>query len=296
MIELKIDNNDLNESIYIRKSNGIIFTSKLDLLNFYNYFDSSLIEKNENLKIYINNKKLSSKDYILINLMDITSIIESLKFKKGSLLYEYISLLFNNDDIEEISNIESFIEELFLKRKNNFPFKCNYDFNVDVWKLINCTLNIYTNIKTEEINKTILNIINRLMELKFDKTYIVFYDSSMINLDISNYDNAYIFDISTKIPFEDYNILLNNEFKNIDTIALTEKLQLNWPTPIKEKEIKHLLNNYISDYFLKEKIITYDESYIYLIKLLNKYYDLNKILSTNFNNLSNITKSFLDKF
>ena len=85
MKELKFEINNHINNILIQKNNNIIYKDKMKILEFYSVLQEGI---NKNKDVFISNNKLNNKEYFLINLMDITSIIENIKYNKGSLLYE----------------------------------------------------------------------------------------------------------------------------------------------------------------------------------------------------------------
>ena len=87
MKELKFEIDNHINNILIQKNNNIIYKDKMKILEFYSVLQEGI---NKNKDVFISNNKLNNKEYALINLMDITSIIENFKYNKGSLLYEYI--------------------------------------------------------------------------------------------------------------------------------------------------------------------------------------------------------------
>ena len=95
MKELKFEIDNHINNILIQKNNNIIYKDKIKILEFYNILQQGI---NKNKDVFISNNKINNKEYALINLMDITSIIENIKYNKGSLLYEYINLIVNNKE------------------------------------------------------------------------------------------------------------------------------------------------------------------------------------------------------
>ena len=88
MKELKFEIENHINNILIKRNNNIIYKDKIKILEFYNILQQGI---NKNKDVFISNNKINNKEYALINLMDITSIIENFKYNKGSLLYEYIN-------------------------------------------------------------------------------------------------------------------------------------------------------------------------------------------------------------
>ncbi|HHW68736.1 MAG TPA: hypothetical protein GX747_00130, partial [Tenericutes bacterium] len=93
MINLLVKNNLIITDVQILKENNVIYNNKKQILNFYRYFDEAINEKNDTIVIKIGEKKVTSKDYILINLLDLQSVLDSIKYKRGNIIYDYINIL-----------------------------------------------------------------------------------------------------------------------------------------------------------------------------------------------------------
>ena len=79
MKELKFEIDNHINNILIQKNNNIIYKDKIKILEFYNILQQGI---NKNKDVFISNNKINNKEYALINLMDITSIIENIKYIK----------------------------------------------------------------------------------------------------------------------------------------------------------------------------------------------------------------------
>lgn len=71
-------------------------------------FDEVLNDKEVTIKIAIGNQNITTKNYVLVNLLDIEAIINQFKYKKGSLIYEYVNIILENVDINIVDEINDF--------------------------------------------------------------------------------------------------------------------------------------------------------------------------------------------
>lgn len=292
-ISLEIEANNTIISLDITQDNKIIYDSYERVIILYKYFNDVINSKEEGIKITLNDRKVSTKDYILLNLVDLQNIINSIKFQKGTLLYEYYTNLLSDSNMELINNINDSIIELNEELKNKVIFNYKINSEIDINKLFSCGVDIIPNIDNNEIIDYLINILIETIKNKVDKIFIIFYNSEYINLDNIYFDNIYKFDLATKYIFNKYNILLLNEFHNIHHENLIEKLKLSWPIEYKPDEIENLINNNMSNYFKCNQINTNNNNVIIFIHLLNKYFNLNKKINTDYSKLDEIIKSFL---
>ena len=93
MIKLRMIKQDEELFLRIRKDNHILIENKLGYMNLFLLFYQLLREKQDSLKLvgYLDNKLIMSKDFILLNLLDLEQILTMTQFKKGSVLFEYIN-------------------------------------------------------------------------------------------------------------------------------------------------------------------------------------------------------------
>jgi len=296
MIELSIEKEGFLESIDIKKYNNIIFTKPINLLNFYKTFDYLINDRDENIKIKLGMKYISYKDYILVNLMDIDSIINELKYKKGTVIYEYVNNILENLDYEYKIEIDKAVEKTFDEIKQKLCFKSHLSFDTDISKLFNSQATFFPIIDDLDFIDTLKNVLSEVLLSKINKTFIIFINSDLINYDFSNHDNVYIFDISTKNNILEYNIIIDSIVKNFDDEMLFNYLKLNWPINSSDSEIKNVSNIYFK-YYINQEIIETNESNILIVsKLINKILNFDKKIIFDENKIEDIVKSFLKSF
>lgn len=295
MTELNIENELEKNSIVVNKNNSIIYDKMINVLNFYKNFDEVINNKNENIDMHFDNKKVNSKDYILINLIDIDNILNSIKYQKGTILYEYITTIIDNCDFELNQEINEYLENKIINISKKFCFESKISFESDLNKIFSTGIQIKSKISLENLNIKINEILNDIIMKKQNKTFIIFYNSEFINFQ-SNYDNLYLFDISQKNDFQKYNVICLNSLENFNQELLLDKIKLNWPIEYKEHEIENLLNKFLLEYFKDSEIISDDKNILILSKLLNKFYNLDKSITIENSKIDPIIKSFLSKF
>lgn len=296
MIELVI--NGLNETINldIKKHNQIIYNNKSHLLSFYKYFDILIKEKQELEKIKLGNKNVTSKDFILINLMDIASIVEELKYKRTSLLFEHMNSIITNISLDEKLFLEEVIEKTFNNIKSNLNFDINISCDIDMFKLFNNHVDFLPKIKNEEIINVLMVILSQTIVTQLNKTFIIFVNKDLINMDFSTFDNVYIFDVTNNHTVKDVNILLSNNAQNFDYEMLFNTIKLNWPLDISDKELEKIIDYYFNNCYSTDNFIAETENLLIFTKIINKLMNINQDVSYDESIISNTIKSFLISF
>ena len=261
-----------SESILIDSYNNLICEKYTDILNLYKYFDECINEKNKDLNIKIGDKNINNKDYILYNFMDIQTILESIKYKKNSLLFDYLNS-YLLDNITDIDDLNEYVKKYFLKYLKN----CNIDLNVNsidnTLKIFSNCLEIIPNVDNpiEKINYMLKYIINN----NLNKTVIIF------------------FDISKKININDNNILITDNFyKNLDFQIILEYLEINWPIQFNKESTLYWLKYYFINCFSLSKIKITNDELLIIAFLLKKMYKLNQNIYYS-NKINDIIKSFI---
>ncbi|HHX93774.1 MAG TPA: hypothetical protein GX690_01575, partial [Tenericutes bacterium] len=134
---MTINKENYEQSFYISKYNNIIIRNPKQVLEFYQVFDEVLNDKEVTIKIAIGNQNITTKNYVLVNLLDIEAIINQFKYKKGSLIYEYVNIILENVDINIVDEINDFLEQKFNKIANEFNFNYYLSLETDLIKLFN---------------------------------------------------------------------------------------------------------------------------------------------------------------
>lgn len=285
IVELKLTG-EYEQSISIEKENKIKIVDYKTCLNFYKHF----YLKHD---LFIQNKEITKKDCIVIDVSSIVNIIKQMEFNKGTLLYDYViqmygeipldnKQLFYNDYLNQVE---------ILKKKLNINFEVLPEDNIDKVVLQNIDINIDFNSLLEAFNK----ILNKVMKENINKTYIIFYDSKLIEIKMES-DNYYLFDVNQFLNIKEYNLLISQNIVEFNLDSLNSYVEDIWPMNYEENEIYFLLEHYFK-YLIYLKDISIFNEKLYLIGIiLNKTYKLNQKINCTNSNINNIIKSFIDTF
>lgn len=270
MKELKFEIENHINNILIKKNNNIIYKDKIKILEFYNILQQGI---NKNKDVFISNNKINNKEYSLINLMDITSIIENFKYNKGSLLYEYINLIVNNKE-EYLDKIEDIVDGLMQDIKDNVDLSISWEFNSSLFKTLSSLVDIDININIKELTVVINEILDYIMKYNSNKIYIIFIDKSLININFNN-DNLYIFNVNNNIEdLNDYNLLFLDYYYDFNLNVLLENIKLNWNKEYNDDYILNLLKDFINIYLKYDNIFISNNDIKQLKNIFYKLYNI----------------------
>lgn len=270
MKELKFEIDNHINNILIQKNNNIIYKDKIKILEFYNILQQGI---NKNKDVFISNNKINNKEYALINLMDITSIIENIKYNKGSLLYEYINLIVNNKE-EYLDKIEDIVDGLMQDIKDNVDLNISWEFNSSLFKTLSSLVDIDININIKELTVVINEILDYIMKYNSNKIYIIFIDKSLININFNN-DNLYIFNVNNNIEdLNDYNLLFLDYYYDFNLNVLLENIKLNWNKEYNDDYILNLLKDFINIYLKYDNIFISNNDIKQLKNIFYKLYNI----------------------
>lgn len=270
MKELKFEIENHINNILIKKNNNIIYKDKIKILEFYNILQQGI---NKNKDVFISNNKINNKEYSLINLMDITSIIENFKYNKGSLLYEYINLIVNNKE-EYLDKIEDIVDSLMQDIKDNVDLSISWEFNSSLFKTLSSLVDIDININIKELTVVINEILDYIMKYNSNKIYIIFIDKSLININFNN-DNLYIFNVNNNIEdLNDYNLLFLDNYYEFNLNVLLENIKLNWNKEYNDDYILNLLKDFINIYLKYDNIFISNNDIKQLKNIFYKLYNI----------------------
>lgn len=270
MKELKFEIENHINNILIKRNNNIIYKDKIKILEFYNILQQGI---NKNKDVFISNNKINNKEYALINLMDITSIIENFKYNKGSLLYEYINLIVNNKE-EYLDKIEDIVVGLMQDIKDNVDLNISWEFNSSLFKTLSSLVDIDININIKELTVVINEILDYIMKYNSNKIYIIFIDKSLININFNN-DNLYIFNVNNNIEdLNDYNLLFLDYYYDFNLNVLLENIKLNWNKEYNDDYILNLLKDFINIYLKYDNIFISNNDIKQLKNIFYKLYNI----------------------
>ncbi len=272
MKELKFEIENHINNILIKRNNNIIYKDKIKILEFYNILQQGI---NKNKDVFISNNKINNKEYALINLMDITSIIENFKYNKGSLLYEYINLIVNNKE-EYLDKIEDIVDGLMQDIKDNVDLNISWEFNSSLFKTLSSLVDIDININIKELTVVINEILDYIMKYNSNKIYIIFIDKSLININFNN-DNLYIFNVNNNIEdLNDYNLLFLDYYYDFNLNVLLENIKFNWNKEYNDDYILNLLKDFINIYLKYDNIFISNNDIKQLKNIFYKLYNIQK--------------------
>lgn len=270
MKELKFEINNHINNILIQKNNNIIYKDKMKILEFYSVLQEGI---NKNKDVFISNNKLNNKEYFLINLMDITSIIENIKYNKGSLLYEYINLIVNNKE-EYLNKIENIVDNLMQYINSSVDFDISWEFNNSLSKILTSLTDINVNIKIKELNTIVNNLLDCVVKYNSNKIYIIFIDNGLININLNN-DNLYIFNINSNVEnINDYNLLFLDNYYEFNLNVLLDNIKLNWNKEYNDNYILDLLKDFINIYLKYDNIFISNNDIKQLKNIFYKLYNI----------------------
>ncbi len=270
MKELKFEIENHINNILIKRNNNIIYKDKIKILEFYNILQQGI---NKNKDVFISNNKINNKEYALINLMDITSIIENFKYNKGSLLYEYINLIVNNKE-EYLDKIEDIVDGLMQDIKDNVDLNISWEFNSSLFKTLSSLVDIDINVNIKELTVVINEILDYIMKYNSNKIYIIFIDKSLININFNN-DNLYIFNVNNNIEdLNDYNLLFLDYYYDFNLNVLLENIKLNWNKEYNDDYILNLLKDFINIYLKYDNIFISNNDIKQLKNIFYKLYNI----------------------
>lgn len=285
IVELKMMG-EYEQNISIEKENKIKIIDYKMFLNFYKYF---YLKQD----LFIQNKEITKKDCVIIDITSVSSIFKQMEFSKGTILYDYISLKYNEipqEDKQKFYN--EYLNQIdILKEKLNINSKIIPEDSIDKVVLQNIDISI----DFDNLLETFNEILNKVMKENINKTYIIFYDSKLIEIKPES-DNYYLFDVNQFLDIKEYNLLISQNINELDVNYLINYIENIWPMNYEENEICFLLEHYFK-YLIYLKDISIFNEKLYLIGIiLNKTYNLQQKINCTNSNVNNIIKSFIDTF
>lgn len=210
----------------------------------------------------IGNKKIDSKNSIIINLLDYESISSQLQMKKGSLLYEYILSEINDfvqetnieEDIE--TNLNILLKEVLKQKTIDYELYVNFDLS----KLITNNSEISIDLNIYNYIRHLKQLINNIRQKNIKKTIIIFLNIKIFGDLLDEISEIILFKYYTStIP----NILIDEKVINVDIELLENNIRHNWPIEdITFDEIQNYIKDFTSELMLNEIIIYHYKKYI----------------------------------
>lgn len=292
---MKMKTSEEEFQLDISKKNSILILNKLTFLKFYNNFYQVFENKNKDIEIFLENKLLDSKNAFLLTLTDQTEILENMNFKKGTLFYEYIVTQINSNETLDNDIIFYDLINILKNIQRSLKMNIDYDMNEDLEKLILSQVEFNLKVNFENINEIINLLLKNYLEKNISKTGIIFYDSSLISININSYESCYFFDINSKKRIEEYNEIVDKEVKEFDLEFIINKLESIWPVDFNKDEVAFYLELYWKNSLVDLELEVSNETSLLTYGLLDKMYNKKaKTIIRNFQIRDNV-KSFLEQ-
>lgn len=264
---LKLKIVDEYEKVYkIRRKNNIKILNYEEYLKFF----ITIYKKD---KVYIENSEIKSKDYLVVDLTSPFSIMKNFEYEKEAILYDYINTCYTEVSEEEKIEIHNKLTQIIKKLEINTELNIKLDLEENIIKYIKQNLTIENNINN--ISESINKIIKKNIEFNPKVTYIIFYNSNIIDINIEE-DKIYLFDVNQNKEIKEYNMIISKEVDEFIYDLLISQIKNIWPIEYNEGEIEELLNEYFKFYSNETKIVPKDEKILIISKIMNNLYKLNK--------------------
>ena len=292
---MKMKTSEEELQLDISKKNSILILNKLTFLKFYNNFYQVFENKNKDIEIFLENKLLDSKNAFLLTLTDQTEILENMNFKKGTLFYEYIVTQINSNETLDNDIIFYDLINILKNIQRSLKMNIDYDLNEDLEKLILSQVEFNLKVNFENINEIINLLLENYLEKNISKTGIIFYDSSLISININSYESCYFFDINSKRRIKEYNGIVDKEVKEFDLDFIISKLESIWPVNFNKDEVAFYIELYWKNSLVDLELEVSNETSLLTYGLLDKMYNKKaKTIIRNFQIRDNV-KSFLEQ-
>lgn len=290
MINLELATSKSQVIIDINKINNILIVDYKGYLNFYKYFYYLLIKKNNNYSIRISNKSLNSKNTIFLDFTSILNIFMLLDYKKGTLLYEYmISKYSYIDDIgyNKIFELYKEIQNKLSQNDDDIFYNIVSDLNKILYQGIELSYNEHNLIKTLE------KILYEYIEKNNDRTIIMFINSDIVPLSTFSFNNVFVFDITRKKDYIDYNLITKDNIKELDFNIIKDTIIRNYPLIIDSKKIDNYIQIYYKNLIYLDNIYVQSEEELIIYSMLSKNNYLKQCIIPIDIQINNKIKSFL---
>ncbi len=215
------------------------------------------------------------------------------QYKKGSLLFDYV----NRKLLEKVVEIDNdFYNKVSILVEDVFDsLGVSYQLEDNNLKLIQSLLQVYIDFK--DIT-SLLQIINKLL-LKVlsssdnSKKYIIFYNSGILNIDFSNYECCYSFDVNKNLNISKYNLLSTNWVLEFYLDVVQQQVKLLWPIHYTSEIIYFYLARYFKYYLGFEKLELTEQNEIIMASIIKKLFGFNQMVIYDFSLIEHNIKSFL---
>lgn len=271
----------------IKRHNSLLIINQEKYIYLYYLFYNSIKRKDNNCNIKINKEEISSKKYTFIDLTSPIAIVNELENKKDTLLFSYTSHIFDK------------LVDNYLDRLLEIYEKVMHEFN-EINDLLNCNIkddvvkNFVSNYEIKfnilEYEKILKNLLKIFLDSNIDKKIIIFYNSKYLKYNFENNKNVIAFDTNDKLEVNKYNILISNEYMNINYEIIIKYITEKSPIILEKSLVESILTEYLTNIIYKKEINEVIEYKNIIYKILSKKLNINH----NFNNkLSKMLESYI---
>ena len=271
----------------IKRHNSLLIINQEKYIYLYYLFYNSIKRKDNNCNIKINKEEISSKKYTFIDLTSPIAIVNELENKKDTLLFSYTSHIFDK------------LVDNYLDRLLEIYEKVVHEFN-EINDLLNCNIkddvvkNFVSNYEIKfnilEYKKILKNLLKIFLDSNIDKKIIIFYNSKYLKYNFENNKNVIAFDTNDKLEVNKYNVLISNEYMNINYEIIINYITEKSPIILEKSLVESILTEYLTNIIYEKEISEVAEYKNIIYKILSKKLNINH----NFNNkLSKILESYI---
>ena len=271
----------------IKRHNSLLIINQEKYIYLYYLFYNSIKRKDNNCNIKINKEEISSKKYTFIDLTSPIAIVNELENKKDTLLFSYTSHIFDK------------LVDNYLDRLLEIYEKVMHEFN-EINDLLNCNIkddvvknfvsNYEINFNILEYEKILKNLLKIFIDSNIDKKIIIFYNSKYLKYNFENNKNVIAFDTNDKLEVNKYNVLISNEYMNINYEIIINYITEKSPIILEKSLVESILTEYLTNIVYKKEISGVAEYKNIIYKILSKKLNINH----NFNNkLSKMLESYI---
>ena len=271
----------------IKRHNMLLIINQEKYIYLYYLFYNSIKTKDNNCNIKINKEEISSKKYTFIDLTSPIAIVNELENKKDTLLFSYTSHIFDK------------LVDNYLDRLLEIYEKVVHEFN-EINDLLNCNIkddvvkNFVSNYEIKfnilEYKKILKNLLKIFLDSNIDKKIIIFYNSKYLKYNFENNKNVIAFDTNDKLEVNKYNVLISNEYMNINYEIIINYITEKSPIILEKSLVESILTEYLTNIIYEKEISEVAEYKNIIYKILSKKLNINH----NFNNkLSKILESYI---
>ncbi len=290
MINLELTDLSSQRTIDINKINYLLIGDYSGYLKFYTFFYESLVSKNKDYKIKIDNSVIDSKNSLFFDFTSVYNIFLALEFKKGTLLYEHMISRLNSLDESWENSIDKVFSNLVDYLNDEDSDYC-YSMTDDMKKII--TQSIQISHSRDNLKSTFSKLLEEFLNNNFNKHIVIFVDTMIVDFDFSKYENILVFDVNNSISLKKYNLLSVDEIKELDFEVIKMEIQNIYPISLDVKKVNNCISAYYRYLLTSKTILAHSSEELIVYTLLSKYNKINQQIVPSNMIISDNIKSFL---